>query len=297
MKLFVSVVFLIFFSLGFAQIQKDLSFTNESELKKVLKKFPSVTLAIAPVSADVKEIKDIPYHSLEDRKLRLDGYFNRSAGNKPAVILIHGGGWKSGDKEMMMPLAQSIASQGYHCFAVEYRLSGEAKYPAGIDDMLKAIRFLKSNAARFNIDADKIAVLGTSSGGQMAALIGTKYSELVSAVIDIDGILAFSHPQSQEGTLAAEWLGGTYQDKPEIWNDASPLYHVDRNSVPVLFINSQYERFQAGRTEMTEVLNRYSIYSRSEKIANSPHTFWMFNPWFEPTVKYVTQFLNKQFKP
>ena len=297
MKLFVSVVFLIFFSLGFAQIQKDLSFTNKSELKKVLKKFPSVTLAIAPVSADVKEIKDIPYHSLEDRKLRLDGYFNRSAGNKPAVIFIHGGGWKSGDKEMMMPLAQSIASQGYHCFAVEYRLSGEAKYPAGIDDMLKAIRFLKSNAARFNIDADKIAVLGTSSGGQMAALIGTKYSELVSAVIDIDGILAFSHPQSQEGTLAAEWLGGTYQDKPEIWNDASPLYHVDRNSVPVLFINSQYERFQAGRTEMTEVLNRYSIYSRSEKIANSPHTFWMFNPWFEPTVKYVTQFLNKQFKP
>lgn len=297
MKLFVSVVFLIFFSLGFAQIQKDLSFTNKSELKKVLKKFPSVTLAIAPVSADVKEIKDIPYHSLEDRKLRLDGYFNRSAGNKPAVILIHGGGWKSGDKEMMMPLAQSIASQGYHCFAVEYRLSGEAKYPAGIDDMLKAIRFLKSNAARFNIDADKIAVLGTSSGGQMAALIGTKYSELVSAVIDIDGILAFSHPQSQEGTLAAEWLGGTYQDKPEMWNDASPLYHVDRNSVPVLFINSQYERFQAGITEMTEVLNRYSIYSRSEKIENSPHTFWMFNPWFEPTVKYVTQFLNKQFKP
>lgn len=297
MKLLLSFVFLISFSLGFTQSQKDLSFTNESELQKVLKKFPLVTLAQPSVSAEVKEIKDITYYSFGDRKLHLDGYLNQSAGKKPAVILIHGGGWKSGNKEMMMPLAQNIASQGYQCFAVEYRLSGEAKYPAGIEDVLEAIRFLKSNAAQFNIDPDKIAVLGTSSGGQMAALIGTKYSELVSAVIDIDGILAFSHPQSQEGTLAAEWFGGTYEEKPEMWNDASPLSHVNRKSVPVLFINSQYERFQAGRTEMTEVLKQYFIYSRSEKIENSPHTFWMFNPWFEPTVKYVTQFLNTQFKP
>lgn len=297
MKLLLSVVFLISFSLGFTQSQKDLSFTNESELQKVLKKFPSVTLAQPSVSAEVKEIKDITYYSFGDRKLHLDGYLHQSAGKKPAVILIHGGGWKSGNKEMMMPLAQNIASQGYHCFAVEYRLSGEAKYPAGIEDVLEAIRFLKSNGAQFNINPDKIAVLGTSSGGQMAALIGTKYSELVSAVIDIDGILAFSHPQSQEGALAAEWLGGTYEEKPEMWNDASPLSHVNRKSVPVLFINSQYERFQAGRTEMTEVLKQYSIYSRSEKIKNSPHTFWMFNPWFEPTVNYVTQFLNTQFKP
>lgn len=297
MKNLLYSVLLFFFFLGNAQVPKDFSFTNSSELRKVLKKFPSVRLANPSVFSGVKEIKEVIYNRFGDRKLHLDAYLTHSAAKKPAVLLIHGGAWKSGDKGMMRPLALRIASQGYQCFAVEYRLSGEAKYPAAIEDVLHAIRFLKSNTDEFNIDADKIAVLGTSSGGQMASLVGTEYSHLVNAVINIDGILAFSHPLSKEGALAAEWLGGTYQEKPEVWKDASPLNHVDGNSVPVLFINSQYDRFQAGKTEMIDLLNQYSIYSRSEKIENSPHTFWMFDPWFDPTVNFVVQFLNKQFKP
>ena len=295
MKRFWLGAFLIYPSLGFSQIPRDSSFTNYSELQKVLKKFPDVKLVQPLSSPSLMVVEDRVYTPAGKRKLHLDAYLNQSLEKKPAVIIIHGGGWKSGDKEMMKPLAAAIASHGYHCFAVEYRLSGEAKYPAAMEDVIDALSFIKANAEEFNIDSDKMAVLGTSSGGQMASLIGTKFPHLVSAVINIDGILAFHHPQSEEGAAAAAWLGGTFEEKPDIWRDASPLEHVNGKSVPVLFISSQHERFQAGRADMVKLLKRYSIYSQYQKIENSPHTFWMFTPWFEPVIRYVTGFLGQQF--
>ena len=87
--------------------------------------------------------------------------------------MIHGGGWRSGNKNQMQVLGQEIAAKGYACFAIEYRLSLEAKYPEGIYDVKNAIKFIKDNAKKFHVDPDKIAILGCSSGGQMAALIGT----------------------------------------------------------------------------------------------------------------------------
>ena len=73
----------------------------------------------------------------------------------------------------METFAIDAASKGYSCFNIEYRLSMEAQYPAGIFDVKKAIQFIKKNAKKYNVDPTKIAVLGCSSGGQMAALIGT----------------------------------------------------------------------------------------------------------------------------
>ena len=202
-------------------------------------------------------------------------------------------GWRSGSKEMMTSIARKLSQNGYHCFAVEYRLSGEAKYPAAIEDVKDAILFIKKNSKKYKVDAQKIAVLGTSSGGQISALIGSKYPELVSAVVDIDGILAFHHPLSKEGASAANWLGGTFEQIPEIWNDASPLTHANNISVPYLFINSQFDRFHAGRDEVIEKMNRNRIPTEVHQIENSPHTFWMFEPWFQPTMDFVLEFLNK----
>lgn len=143
--------------------------------------------------------------------------------------MIHGGGWRSGNKNQMQDMAREIASKGYSCFAIEYRLSLEAKYPEGIYDVKNAIKFIKDNAIKFNVDPNKIAVLGCSSGRQKAALIGTtnevldfedksfkgKFSSKVHAIIDIDGVLAFKYPESSEGDMASFWLGGSYDEKPE----------------------------------------------------------------------------------
>ncbi|MDR6969634.1 acetyl esterase/lipase [Flavobacterium arsenatis] len=282
-------------NLAFGQVAKDTSFTVSSEYKKQLKKYPHIKMVKPQSNSLVLKQKDIVYTD-ENRPLYLDAYLFKSNIKLPAVVMLHGGGWKSGDKSMLESFAEKIASNGYQCFAVEYRLSDEAQYPAGIEDVLKAIAYIKKNAERFNVDASKIAILGQSSGAQMASLIGTKYNTEVNAIINIDGVLAFHHPESTEGKYASLWLGGTYEEIPEIWKDASALFHTNEKTPPILFINSQHDRFHAGRNDMIEILNKHKIYSRVETISDSPHTFWLFEPWFDKTVQYTLDFLNEKLK-
>ncbi|MFH6993542.1 alpha/beta hydrolase fold domain-containing protein [Flavobacterium sp. FlaQc-48] len=288
----------------------DTSYTVKSTYDKLIKKFPSITIPVSSKSKNVDPIMDIVYFKKNERTLHIDAFINQAKKKNPAVILIHGGGWRSGNKNQMNLLAQEIASKGYSCFTIEYRLSLEAKYPYGVYDVKNAIKFIKDNAKKFKADPDKIAVLGCSSGGQMAALIGTtngnsafddplnksKSTSKVNAIINVDGILAFRHPESSEGDMASFWLGGSYEEKTDNWKQASALNHTDKNTPPILFINSSIPRFHAGRDDMIAILNQYKIYSEVHTIENSPHSFWFFQPWFDETVKYTTQFLDKIFK-
>lgn len=292
-----SVIFaILFIQLIYSQVEKDSAFTVNSAYQKEIKKYPFIKKVAFLKSDNINFKSNISYKKLGSRDLRLDAFINRNSISNPAVILIHGGGWKSGSKEMQNPMAAKIAELGYNTFTVEYRLSDEAKYPASIDDVRDAIQFLKKNADQFKIDTTKIALLGFSSGGQMVSLIGTKYPEEVNAVIDVDGLLAFHHPDSEEGKLAALWLGGNYEEVPEVWKDASALSHVSAKTPPFLFINSQFKRFSAGQKEMITTMNSFGIYSKIEIIENSPHPFWLFDPWFQPSLNYIQNFLNLNFK-
>jgi len=288
----------------------DTSYTVKSTYVKLIKKYPSIKIAEANKGVNDKKIENVIYYKDKNRALHLDAFFNTNKKNNPGVIMIHGGGWRSGNKNQMRVLAQEITTKGYSCFAIEYRLSLEAKYPQAIYDVKNAIKFIKDNAKRFHVDPDKIAVLGCSSGGQMAALIGTtnedlafedakyksKSSSKVQAIIDIDGILAFKHPESEEGEMAAFWLNGSYEENPENWKQASALNHTNKNTPSTLFINSSFDRFHAGRDDMIAILNQNKIYNEVKTIKNSPHSFWFFQPWLDETVEYTTQFLDRIFK-
>lgn len=288
----------------------DSSYTVKSTYTKLIKKYPFIKIAEAEKNTKVTQISDVVYNKDKGRSLHLDAFLNRARKRNPAVIMIHGGGWRSGNKNQMQVLAKEIASKGYSCFAIEYRLSLEAKYPEGIYDVKNAIKFIKDNAGKFNVDPNKIAVLGCSSGGQMAALIGTtnensafddaqnksKASSKVNAIINIDGVLAFKHPESSEGDMAAFWLSGTSKENPENWRNASALTHTNKNTPPTLFINSSIPRFHAGRDDMIAILNQNNIYSEARTIKDTPHSFWFFQPWFDETVLYTTQFLDRIFK-
>ncbi len=308
---------IVFFLLSFCcavnaqnSFSVDTSYTVKSTYNKLIKKYPSITIPVIVKNENVSEINNAAYFTSKERTLHLDAFINNSKKQNPAVIMIHGGGWRSGNKNQMNPLAQEIASKGYSCFTIEYRLSLEAKYPDGVIDVKNAIRFIKDNAKKFKVDPDKIAVLGCSSGGQMAALIGTtnenpafddasnksKSTSKVNAIINVDGVLAFRHPESSEGEMASFWLGGSYEEKTENWKNASALSHTNQNTPPILFINSSIPRFHAGRDNMIKILNEYNIYSEVHTIENSPHSFWFFQPWFDQTVAFTTQFLNKTFK-
>jgi acetyl esterase/lipase len=307
-----SILLLFFSKFVFAQADHpiDTTYTIKSVYNKLKKEYPNVSVVLPKKYENVKEQKEIVYLKINNRKLHFDAYYNKTKKQNPAIVIIHGGGWKSGNKSQMETFAIKMASKGYSCFNIEYRLSPEAKYPAAIFDVKKAIQFIKVNAIKFNTDTTKIAILGCSSGGQMAALIGTtngnrnfedtnnsfKNSSNVQAIINIDGTLAFKHPESIEGKVAGLWLGGSYEEIPTIWEQAAPLNQTDKNTPPILFINSSIPRFHAGRDDMIEILNKNGKYNEVQTIKNSPHSFWFFNPWFDETIYYTTQFLEKVFK-
>jgi len=218
---------------------------------------------------------------------------------------------------MQVPLAQQIAVKGYVTACVEYRLSPEALYPAAVYDIKAAVRFLRANAKKFNIDPERMAVSGCSAGGQLAALIGmtdhvdkfdgnegnNSYSSKIQAIIDIDGILDFTDPNESakdsdpaKRSAGAYWFGATYKEKPEKWIEASPLIYAGVNTPPILFINSALPRFHAGRDSVISILNSHGIYSEVHTLPETPHPFWLFHPWFDQTVEYATGFLDKVLK-
>lgn len=297
-------------------IIRDTSYTIYSATQKVQKEYPHSQVVKANASQNILYFKDITYIERGERQLKLDLFLPENNSEiKPAVILIHGGGWVTGDKSLMIPLAEEICSKGFVTAVVEYRLAPEAKYPAAIYDIKAAIKWVRKNSYQYYIDTNKIALLGCSAGGHLAAFVGTtnnnakfddisnnNFSSNVSAVIDIDGILDFTDPaesgkdsDSNKPSVGKRWLGASYRDNPTIWIEASPLNQVTKYSAPICYINSSLDRFHAGRDEMITKLNALNIYSTIFNVENSPHSFWLFYPWFNETVDDIQTFLKYIF--
>ncbi len=296
---------------------RDTSYTTYSAFKKTLKDYPDCTIATVKHFDFVKQKNNIVYCNYGKRKMKLDVFYDKKATKKQtAIIIIHGGGWRSGSREQHYPMAQKLASLGYVCFTPEYRLSTEALFPAAIYDIKAAIRWVRKNAAKYNIDPNQIVSLGFSAGGEMAAFMGTtgnmplfegvvtnsNSQSQVNAVVDIDGTLSFVHPEGGEGddskniSAGTYWFGYSKKDNPKLWEAASPLSYVSAQTPPTLFVNSSVARMHAGREDYIKVLNENGIYSEVHEFDNSPHSFCLFNPWFEPTIQYIDSFLTKVFE-
>jgi acetyl esterase/lipase len=131
----------------------------------------------AAFAGGVSGLRDVIFAALPGfRPLLLDLYLPPGAGPHPLIVYVHGGGWMSGTKRASAAFADwpavlaSVAAEGFVVAAVSYRLSGEARFPAALHDVRTAIRWLRANAARFGIDASRVALWGASAGGQLAAL-------------------------------------------------------------------------------------------------------------------------------
>lgn len=310
--LFVSVWFVS--SALFAQpiqingVPRDTSYTAYSSYVKEKKNFPFIQLVDTNLPKGIITFEGIAYKNISvGRSLHLSIY--RPAGTMvlPLVLMIHGGGWNSGTPDMQKALAINLANKGYVTATVEYRLSPEALYPAAVDDLVDALKWLGKNADNYHIDKDKIAVSGCSAGGQLAALIGTKNNEKqIKAIINIDGISTFIDQSTIERAqkardsktkmpVDAQWLGGTWNERQDIWKDASAPYWVNEHSAPICFINSSIPRFHNGRDVHVKLLDSLGIYSEIHTFNDTPHTFWLFHPWHLSTVRYAANFLNNIF--
>lgn len=286
--------------------------------RKLVSAYPFISIASCLPSGSVDERKNITYVRYGKRVLQLDLYLpkHKSGALKPAIIFVHGGGWGAGYRENFTPFAIRMAERGYVAATISYRLSPEAKYPAAIHDVKAAIRWLRKNSKRYQVNPNQIAVGGGSAGGQIASLAGvtagiakfdpqakkSSVSSDVQAIINIDGLSDFTSEAARlheddprkNPSAAAAWFGGRYAEKTELWHEASPTFYVNKNTPPILFLISDQERFSIGHKEMIEKMKPLGVPYQVTRIPDTPHSFWLFDPWLQPSVDTVVQFLERQ---
>lgn len=295
----------------------DTSYSNHSAFEQSRKTHPYIQLVQPFQEKGITEKRNIIYCATGRRSLYLDAFYPSAIPGKDrtAIIMIHGGGWRSGNRSQHYPLVQKLAALGYVCFTPEYRLSTEALFPAAVYDVKAAIRWVRANAASYHVDTNRIAVMGFSAGGELAAFAGTTgdmplfeglgcssgVSSKVNAVIDLDGILSFVHPESGEGddskrtSAATYWLGYPRNEQPHLWEAASPLSYAGASTPPTLFINSAVPRMHAGRDDYIKILREHQVPTEVHTFEDAPHSFPLFMPWFTPMVNYIDGFLKKIF--
>lgn len=142
----------------------------------VLTAFLAVCFApMAPDSgeADFEIRKNIVYSKVADRELLLDAWVPNKEGTHAAVLVVHGGAWRSGDRKQLGGYANALAKRGFACFAIDYRLAPNHKFPAQIDDCREAVKWIRSHAAEYKVDPDKLGAIGYSAGGHLVCLLAT----------------------------------------------------------------------------------------------------------------------------
>ena len=208
---------------------------------------------------DIKVEKDIPYAGTHNAAQTLDLLLPKAPkGDKPlpAVVNIHGGAFKMGDKAMGVgEIAGLVASGDYAGATINYRLSGEALWPAQVHDCKAAIRWLRANAAKYHLDPERIGVIGSSAGGHLVAMLGTSggnkslegdvgpypgTSSRVQCVVDQFGptdFLAMGGGHNAAYSPESELIGGALQANKDKARAASPISYVSAHAPPFLIIH------------------------------------------------------------
>lgn len=293
------------------------SYTAETTYRKLVRNYPFITIASREAPASVLALRDITYLRRGERALQLDLYLpaKRTGTAVPGVVFVHGGGWRTGVRANFAPMAIRMAERGYAAATISYRLSPEARYPAAIHDVKAALRWMRAHAGEYGIDPARIAVAGGSAGGQIASLVGVTSGMAhfdpdatagappsgAQAIVNIDGLSDFTSEAARkfeddparQPSSAGAWFGGRYAEKAALWREASPTFYVNARTPPILFIGSAQARFAVGREEMIAKMDAVGVPSRVVLLPETPHSFWLFNPWLEPTVEATVRFLDE----
>ncbi len=233
----------------------------------------------------------------------------------PLIVWIHGGAWMLNDKYAdmgyMTNTIKLFMDNGYAVASIDYRYSTTAPFPAQIQDCNQAIEFLFENAAQYNIDDSKIALIGFSSGGHLASLIGLSNNNHVKAFypnkkepkFKISLVLDFYGP-SDLLTLKGNdnkdprnpitlLLGGMVADHPDLAKKASPITYVDKDDPPFLIV--QGEKDESVNPDqsvlLSEKLKKFGVKNELIIVPGAPHFGVMFDT--EPIRKSILALLNE----
>lgn len=233
--------------------------------------------------------KDVVFGTGGGRDLRCDVYTPPGAGGggAPAVILVHGGAWRQGDRTQLAGYGILLGRAGYVCIAPEYRLTPESPWPAQIHDVKAAIRWTRANADRLGIDPNRIAIEGNSAGAHLALLAaGTPtHTDLegtggnggvpthVAAALGVYPPTLFSHGPRQRGAVPLGALTDAGDD--EVARQAGPLSHVSADFPPTMLIHGTADTTvpPLASIVMYEALVAAGVPVELHMYAEQPHAF------------------------
>ncbi|MFO0848439.1 MAG: alpha/beta hydrolase [Gemmataceae bacterium] len=210
---------------------------------------------------------DLTYATVDGVKLQLDYAAPATGGPHPCVVCLHGGAWKAGSRKDLSrttplwndfgtgdgSLIEALAARGFAAVSVSYRLAPKCKFPGQIQDAKTAVRYLRENASQLNIDPDRIAAMGFSAGGHIAALLGTatdvpefegemykNRSSKVACVVNFFGpadLCLYCDTPGIEAGFMVPLLGCKSCDGIAPYKKASPIEHVSADDPPFLHIH------------------------------------------------------------
>ena len=217
--------------------------------------------------------KDIPYSRPGGRDLKMDAFVPEGAGPFPAIVIAHGGGWEAGDKvTYVSPVFGPLARAGYAWFSIDYRLTPYVHNAEQLEDLRTAIRYVRSNAWRFHVDPNRIAVLGESASGQMATQIASEPCSgcEVQAVVSFYGVYDFTPWASDAGNRPMlDRIFGPWD--AETLRRYSPFFHVHAGLPPILLIQGTSDELHAGTLAYAERLKQVGARHELVLLNGAPH--------------------------
>ncbi len=272
---------------------------------------------LAPDLIESLEAKpNLAYATYGDRQVQLDLYRPKTPGAPlPAIICIHGGGWFKGDRTAMTKLAMALAARGFVAVTISYRLSGEAKFPAAIQDAKTAVRWLRANANDHGVDAAHIGVIGLSAGGHLAALLATsgdvpelegegghpEQSSRVQACVAMGAQTDLLSERIAELSAKPDdpfyrtFLGASQADASDIYALASPRDHLDAQDPPVLVMTGALDDASTHADEFRADLKKLGISTDLVLLPDAPHAFLGRQDSFDACVEESAAFFAKSF--
>ncbi|MBL4886139.1 MAG: SMP-30/gluconolactonase/LRE family protein [Planctomycetaceae bacterium] len=261
---------------------------------------------------------DVTYAQYGSRKVLADLFVpaEKSSQPRPAIVVVHGGGWLHGDKTKFRALAVQLATQGYVTMAIEYRLAGEAKFPAAIHDCNAAVRYLRAHADQYGIDPNQIGAVGGSAGGHLVGLMATASdvselqgqggwsdfsSKLQSAVVMAGpmematGSVAERSISSPASSNSNIWLGKTIKEAPELYRLADAHLSISKNDSSILFLVGEKDKPQRNQPSRDK-LKELGITTEVVVYPGARHGCWNQLPWFNDVVADIDRFFQNELK-
>jgi acetyl esterase/lipase len=261
----------------------------------------------APESIAVQ--KGIEYGTGGGAPLLLDLYSPKGATDaRPAVLFIHGGAWKSGSREVYHYYCVKFAERGYVAATASYRLVNVAPFPAAVEDVKCAVRWLRAHAEERGVDPQRIAVAGGSAGGHLSMMVGyapgilegnggnSEISSRVQAVVDLYGPTDLTTDFAISQGVVVSFLGGKkFADDPEPYRLASPITHVTNDDPPTLILHGSIDSVvPISQAELlAEKLKATGVECEYDRVEGWPHTMDLASEVNAHCMAKMFEFLDK----